>query len=375
MSSGLAITGTGVWTPSDVLNNEELCESFNAWVGRENERNAAAIAAGQMEALRESSPEFIVKASGIHNRFVFDKAGILDIDVMHPRVPDRPEDQLSIQAEWSVHAAKMALEQAGRTGKDVDMVVLSCANVQRPYPAVAAEVQGELGASGFAYDMLAGCSSTAFPLQLCADTIRAGHAKCALIVNPEFMTGHANFKDRDSHFIFGDAATAIVVERVADATGAGDVWELLDSKLATSYSANIRNNVGYLNRWDPEHRDDPDKLFHQHGRRVFKDVVPWAAEFMAKQLSDLGLAPSELDRYWLHQANSNLNRVIMSRLLGREATLEEAPLIIDNYGNTAAAGSIIAFHKHRADLPSGSRGVICAFGAGYSIGSLIFRKV
>ena len=374
MSFGLAITGTGVWTPPDVVTNEELCQAFNAWVRRENERNADAIAAGNAQELPESSPEFILKASGIKQRHVIDKEGVLDIDLMRPRVPNRSDDQLSVQAEWAVKAARMALEQAGRQGSDVDMVILACANVQRPYPAVAAEVQKELGASGFAFDLLAGCASTSFPIQLCCDTIRAGHAKCALVVNPELMSGHLNYTDRDSHFIFGDAATAIVIEQADHAANKGDVWEVLDTKLLSSYSANIRNNGGYLDRCDPEHADDSDKLFYQHGRRVFKDVVPMAAEFMGKQLAELGIKPEEIDRYWLHQANTNLNRVIMSRLLGREATENEAPQILDTYGNTAAAGSIIAFHDHRGDLESGARGIICSFGAGYWIGSIVLRK-
>ncbi len=77
----------------------------------------------------------------------------------------------------------------------------------------------------------------------------------------------------------------------------------------------------------------------------------------------------------LHQANLNMNQLIARRVLGRDATDEEAPTILDEYANTSSAGSVIAFHKHRSDFSSGDLGVLCSFGAGYSIGSVILRKI
>ncbi len=100
-----------------------------------------------------------------------------------------------------------------------------------------------------------------------------------------------------------------------------------------------------------------------------------AAEHIATQLDALGFAPTGLRRFWLHQANLAMNQLIGKRLLGREATPDEAPVILDEFANTASAGSIIAFHRHSADLAAGDLGVICSFGAGYSIGSLVVRKL
>lgn len=79
-------------------------------------------------------------------------------------------------------------------------------------------------------------------------------------------------------------------------------------------------------------------------------------------------------RFWLHQANLGMNQLIGKRLLGRDATADDAPVILDEFANTASAGSIIAFHRHRGDLRPGDLGVICSFGAGYSIGSVAVRK-
>src|SRR5438309_7340295 len=122
-TTGTAITGTGVWHPEHVITNAELCETFNAFVRAENQRNAVRIAAGELEALKESTPEFIVKASGIERRYVHDRTGLLDPTRMCPNVPDRAEDQLSVQAEYAVKAAERALAAAGRAGEDVDLVI------------------------------------------------------------------------------------------------------------------------------------------------------------------------------------------------------------------------------------------------------------
>ncbi|MDP3457878.1 MAG: 3-oxoacyl-[acyl-carrier-protein] synthase III C-terminal domain-containing protein, partial [Hyphomonas sp.] len=99
------------------------------------------------------------------------------------------------------------------------------------------------------------------------------------------------------------------------------------------------------------------------------------AEMIGEHLGELGLQPAELRRMWLHQANANMNRMISARVLGREATEDDSPTVLDTYANTSSAGSIIAFHKHSADFKPGERGLICSFGAGYSAGTVFVEKV
>lgn len=367
-----SITGHGIWHRDTVLGNEELCAAFNEFVRRENLKNADAIAAGTKQPLKESTPEWVVKASGIKNRYVEDKTGLLDPERMCPNIPDRPEDQLSIQAEYAVNAARKALASAGRAPEEVDLVVLGCSNLQRMYPAIAIEVQNELGARGFGFDVSIGCSAATGATQLASQAIRVGQAQCALVVVPELTTGHMNWRERDSHFIFGDASVALVVEPTERAKPGS--WEILSTKMMAKWSNNIRNNRGYLDRCDPSTENNIDKLFHQHGRRVFKDVVPLAAKFIGDHLADHGLTPAQISRYWLHQANQSMNELIAKYVLGREATREEAPIILDEFGNTASAGSLIAFSRHNEDLPAGSYGMMSSFGAGYSLGSLLLQR-
>jgi beta-ketodecanoyl-[acyl-carrier-protein] synthase len=366
------ISSTGLFTPKDSISNDELVASFNAYVDAENAARADDIAAGTQEPLAHSSVEFIEKASGIKSRFVLSKAAILDPAIMCPRLPERPNEALSVLAEIGVAAARDALARAGRQAEDVDAVICACSNLQRAYPAIAVEIQAALGINGFAFDMNVACSSATFAVQAAADFIRSGNARSVLIINPEVCSGHLNWRDRDSHFIFGDVATAILVEDKTLAPKAH--WEIIGTKLMTEFSNNIRNNFGFLNRAAPEERDGRDKLFVQEGRKVFKEVVPMVAALISAEITRHRLMPSDLRRLWLHQANTGMNRLIATRVLGHEPSEDESPTVLDTYANTSSAGSIIAFHKHSADLNAGDTGVICSFGAGYSAGSIIIRK-
>lgn len=366
------ITATGLFTPPNTISNAELVQSFNSWVEKWNADNAADIAAGVKQPKQPSSVEFIEKASGIKARYVIDKEGVLDINRMTPNIAERPNDQISVLAEIAVKAAKAALEKAGKTGQQVDAVICAASNMQRAYPAMAIEVQEAIGSPGFAFDMNVACSSATFGIQTGADFVRAGHAKTVLMVNPEICSGHLNFTDRDSHFIFGDVATAVLIE--AEEVAPKDHWNILGTHLKTQFSNNIRNNFGFLNRADPAGIGKSDKLFVQEGRKVFKEVVPMVSQMILGEMDRLGLKATDLKRLWLHQANTGMNRLIAERVLGHEASESESPTVLDTYANTSSAGSIIAFHKHSGDFRSGDKGLICSFGAGYSAGTVFVEK-
>ena len=368
------ISGTGLFTPSQSISNEELVACFNAYVEKFNADNAAAIAAGTVTALEPSSTAFIEKASGIKSRYVMEKEGILDPNRIVSRIAERPDEELSLQAEICVAAARQAMDRAGRSAADIDMVLVACSNMQRPYPAMAVEVQAALGIDGYGFDMNVACSSATFGIQTAVAAVQSGQARAVLVLNPEITSAHLNWRDRDSHFIFGDACTAIVIE-AADTAVSPVRWEILDTKLKTSFSNNIRNNFGFMNRFDESGVGQADKLFRQQGRKVFKDVCPMAAEMIKDSIARAGLEVPQISRYWLHQANLNMNLLISRLILGRDAEPGEAPVILDTYANTSSAGSIIAFHKYSDDLASGQMGVICSFGAGYSIGAVVVRRV
>ncbi len=371
----IQISGTGLFTPKEILTNDELVDSYNKFVDEFNIENKDKIESGETEVLQKSSSEFIEKASGVKARYVQNKSGILDTKFMRPLLRERKEDELSNLAEMGVIAAKQAIENANIDIKKIDAVIVACSNLERPYPAIAIEIQNALNIEGFAFDMNVACSSATFGIQTIYDMIKSGSIRSALMVNPEICSGHLNFKDRDCHFIFGDVATAVVIEELKEAPNNTNSYEILSTKLYTQFSNNIRNNYGFLNSSSPDGVGKEDKLFHQNGRQVFKEVVPKVASLIKEHLDKNNIEVSNIKAMYLHQANENMNRLISKYILGHEASRDFAPVVLDEFANTSSAGSIIAFHKHNNDLKKDDLAIICSFGAGYSIGNVIVRKL
>ncbi len=370
----VVISGTGLYQPPHVITNAELVEAYNAYADLQNNHHALRIAAGEVPALVHSSVEFIEKASGVKQRYVIDKVGVLDPTRMKPHFDPRPNEQISLMAEIAVSAAQKAMAAAGKQGADIDSVLCAAANMQRAYPAMACEIQQALGAGGFGFDMNVACSSATFAIEQAVNAVKCGSAKCVLVDNPEITSAHLEWRDRDCHFIFGDVCTAVIIEAEDTATSA-DRWEVLGTKLVTQYSSNIRNNAGFMNRCEDTDPDARDKTFMQEGRKVFKEVVPMAAAHIEGHLQSLGFEPTQVRRFWLHQANLGMNQLIVKKLVGQEVGDDLAPIILSEYANTASAGSIIAFHHHHDDLAVGDVGVICSFGAGYSVGSVVVQRL
>ena len=366
----VAITGTGVFTPAQSITNDELVAAFNAHADLFNAQNADAITAGTIDAKPHSSSEFIVAASGIEQRYVMDKAGVLDPARMYPRLAERADDAPSIMAEMAVDAARTALN--GKNPASVDLVLCAASNHERAYPAIAVEIQQLLGTSGFAFDMNVACSSATFGIQTAADMIRAGSIKSALVVCPEICSAHLEWRDRDCHFIFGDVATAVLLER--DENLQAPYFKVKSTRCATQFSNNIRNNNGFLRRTHDQMNDRRDMQFMQNGRKVFKEVLPLVSKHIADHMEAEGVQAADLKRLWLHQANKTMNDYIGKRVLGRDPEPGEQPNILQDYANTSSAGSIIAFSKHSDDLIAGDMGLICSFGAGYSVGSVIVER-
>ena len=370
----IVISGTGVFTPEESITNKELVNAYNAYAKNYNSTNKDDIDQGKKVALELSNEEFIYNASGIKNRYVMDKKGILDPAIMHPILEKRSNDEPSILAEMAVKAAKKAMEKARKTSDDIDAVITACSNLERAYPAVSIEVQELLGIKGFAFDMNVACSSATFGVQAAADMIRSGSAKTILIVDPEICSGHLDFKDRDCHFIFGDVCTAMILEKNETAKSSNS-FEILSTKCITQFSNNIRNNFGFLNNAKKSTPLDRDLLFMQEGRKVFKEVVPMVSQLITDHIEEEEIKIDEIKRLWLHQANKSMNDFIGKKVLGRVPEDHEQPNILQDYANTSSAGSIIAFSLYSEDMKKDEIGVLCSFGAGYSAGSVILKKI
>ena len=377
------ITGTGLFIPPYSISNEELVASFNHYVDNYNQEHAEQIANETIPALQPSSAEFIEKVSGIKSRYVMEKDGILNTDIMAPVIPYRQlGEELSVMAEMGAAALKDALADAGLEANDLDGIILACSNFQRTYPAIAIEIQNEIGMiGGFAYDMNVACSAATFGLSQAHGSIVSGLAKRIAVVNVEITSAHLNWRNRDSHFIFGDVATACIVEEMDEPKG----YEILNAKLFTQFSTNIKNEYGFMDRSEflaaqtqmyPDIREPvTDKLFLQNGRKVFKEVCPKVSQVILEHLQDNEIPPSDIKMMWLHQANANMLDLILRTVMGKEADKAIVPSVIAEFANTSSASPIIVFHRYKEALQSGDLGVICSFGAGYSIGSVLVKKV
>ena len=365
------IRSTGYWVPSDVITNDELVASYNAWATRFNTEHAAAIASGDVDEVPLSSSEFIKGASGIERRHVYEKTGILDIDAMTPRIPPRPIDQISTQAEFALRSVRIALDKAGYDGSDIDGVIVASSAQQRNFPAVACEIQEAIGATGFSFDMTMACASALYGLHMANGMIRSGQAKRILVCSPELMTCINVHSRREVHFIFGDASAAMIVE--AD-DGKPGGWDVIGTHAENKWSSALRSDYGFINI--AERTVDPDFAPHldQDGHRVFKDVVGFAPQVARRMMDGIELAPADVRRTWLHQANIRMVDMIAKRILERDRTEDNAPAILHEYGNTSSSSVVMNFEMHSDDMAVGETGVMCAFGAGYGVGAAAVRK-
>ncbi len=370
----VAISGIGIEIPEATITNDELVESFNTWVDAENPKREAA----GKEPLQKSSSEFIEYASGIRTRHVISADGILDPERMAPRIAKRGDDELSVMAEFGVASARRAMEDAGVEPASIDMVICAASHQQRPYPAMSIEMQRELGTSGSAVDMSLGCSSAAMGLHVASNLVRTGAQKRVLVVTPEIISAHLSYRDRQTHFIFGDASTSMVVEPLEEDEVRPGRLEVIDTRTWTQFSNNIRSNFGFLNRASQEDTSlvlMGDNMIRQVGNKVFKEVTVAGHHFIIDFLAEHDLTPAKMRRFWLHQANARMNAMMLRMALGHEADQDRAPMVLERLGNTAAAGAIVALKENHADLKPGDYGLICAFGAGYSIGGALLRMM
>ena len=365
------IRSTGYWAPPNVIDNDELVASYNAYASRFNQTHADAIAAGTVEAVPLSSSEFIVGASGIQRRHVYEKDGILDIDRMVPAIAPRPVEALSVQAEFALRSARPALEAAGYEGKDIDGVIVASSAQQRNFPGLSCEIQDAIGATGFSFDLTMACASALYGLNIANSMIRSGQARRILICSPELMTCINVHSRREVHFIFGDASAAMIVE--AD-DGRPGGWDVLGTHAQNKWSSALRSDFGFLNIAERQVVPDHEPHLDQDGHRVFKDVVGFAPTVARDLMERIGLAPEDVRRTWLHQANIRMVDMIAKRILGRDRTEDNAPAILQEYGNTSSSSVVMNFQMHSDDMAAGETGVMCAFGAGYGVGAAAVRK-
>ncbi len=367
----IVISGSGSFLPENEITNEELVSSFNQYVENYNNKNQQQILNGEFIKIKPSDVNTITRSSGIKKRRVIDKNGILDINHMRPRFI---KNDLSIQSELGLIAARKALMKAKKNPAEINGIIAASTLFERGFPSHAIEIQRALNCEGWAYDMSVACSSSVFAMSAAINAILNDQAECVLVVVPEIYTGQLNFTDRKSHFIFGDGAAAIVLEKDNTCKTIETSFELIDISLKTHFSNNIFNHFGFLNCCH-EDKNNTNNFFNQNGQKVREEIVPLVIDHLKKHLEKLSIDKSIIKRLWLHQANKYINDEIGINILGDSISQKTLPNTLENYGNSGAAGCLIAFDEHQNDLKKNDFCIISAFGAGYAIGSIILKKI
>jgi 3-oxoacyl-[acyl-carrier-protein] synthase-3 len=320
------IAATGRYTPERVLTNADL------------------------EKMVDTSDEWIRERTGIRER----------------RIAPCTEGA----ADMGAAASRVAMERAGVSAGEIDLIVVATATPDRLLPATACDVQAKLGARhAAAFDISAACSGFIFALSVAEGHIAAGRGEIALVVSAEKMSGIIDWEDRSTCVLFGDGAGAAVVRRSTNGRGMLSNFIRSDGTLAELL---WRPAGGVLEPMTEERLLAKDHLIKMAGREVFKAAVRSMAEASDQALARAGITADEIDLFIPHQANM---RIIEATARYANVPMEKVYVNVDRYGNMSSATIPIALDEavEAGLLHAGSIVLMVAFGAGLTWASTVVR--
>lgn len=321
------ISGVGHYVPEERLTNSDL------------------------EKMIDTNDEWIVSRSGIKERRILgDGKGT---------------------SYMAARAARAVLEQRCITADEVDMIVVATVTPDMFFPATAAIVQKELGATNcWGYDLSAGCSGFLCALSTGAQFIESGKYKKILVIGADKMSSIMNYEDRNSCVLFGDGAGAVLLEPAdSDAVGIEDFLMRMDGAGGEYLKMPAG---GSLNPATPETVEKKMHYLYQDGKPVFKAAVNGMADVAYDILERNNLTGEDVDLLIPHQANLRIIEATANRLkIGPEKVM----INIEKYGNTTAATIPMAMSEAYQGnrLKRGDQVVLAAFGTGYIWGSLLLK--
>ncbi|MFN4271542.1 MAG: beta-ketoacyl-ACP synthase III [Aliihoeflea sp.] len=295
----------------------------------------------------ETSDEWIAQRTGIRERHI------------------AAEDETT--ASLGEAAARTALENAGLTTDDIDLIVLATSTPNNTFPASAVEIQRRLGMThGYAFDMQAVCSGFIYAINTADLHLRGGMAKRALVIGSETFSRILDWEDRTTCVLFGDGAGAIVLEATEG-----------DGTLAD------RGILGASLRSDGSHRE---KLYvdggpsttgtvghlRMEGREVFKHAVGMISDVIEAVFAQSNITADDIDWFVPHQANK---RIIDASAKKLGIAPEKVVITVDRHGNTSAASVPLALHQAVSDgrIKKGDLVLLEAMGGGFTWGAVLLR--
>jgi 3-oxoacyl-[acyl-carrier-protein] synthase-3 len=317
----VGITGVGAYAPERVVTNRDL------------------------EELVDTSDEWITTRTGIRERRI--------------AAPEQAASDLALPA------ARQAIAEAGIAPEDLDLVIVATATPDMVFPATAAILADELGATNAAaYDLLAGCTGFVYALSQAYGAVGTGLSKRALVVGSETLSKITNWHDRTTCILFGDGAGAVVVEPVtngglagfelgADGSGGPDLCVPAGGSRTPATPDVLREELQFI---------------RMRGQEVFRFATRVMVSSAEEVLAACGAGVDDVDLYVPHQANK---RIIDHAVKHLGLAPEKVLLNIDRYGNTSSASIPICLAEARADgrLEDGTRVLMSAVGAGLTWGS------
>jgi 3-oxoacyl-[acyl-carrier-protein] synthase III len=269
----------------------------------------------------------------------------------------------------AVASARRALDMAGATAADVDLVIVGTSTPDQAFPSVAVRVQGLLGiAGGFGFDVSAACAGFVYALSLADDLIRLGRARGALVIGSESFSRILDYSDRGTCVLFGDGAGAVFLRAADDGDGAGVLSTHLHAQGGLGDILFVDGALGVL---DSAGQPLPGKL-RMNGREVFRHAVARLSESVDEALAANNLGRTDVDWLVPHQANI---RIIdgMGRKLGLPP--ERVVITVDRHANTSAASIPLALAEAMQDgrIGRGQLVLMEALGGGLVWGSALIR--
>ncbi|TIV44822.1 MAG: ketoacyl-ACP synthase III, partial [Mesorhizobium sp.] len=297
------------------------------------------------EGMVETSDEWIVQRTGIRQRHV------------------AADDETT--ASLGEAAARAALDSAGMTPADIDLIILATSTPNNTFPATAVEIQNRLGMHhGFAFDMQAVCSGFVYAVATADLYIRGGLAKRVLVIGSETFSRILDWNDRSTCVLFGDGAGALVLEAQDGAiTDRGVLAASLRSdgahkdKLFVDGGPSTTGTVGHL---------------RMEGREVFKHAVGMITDVIEATFGEAGITAQDLDWFVPHQANK---RIIDASARKLGIAEEKVVVTVDLHGNTSAASVPLALAVAVADgrIKKGDLVLLEAMGGGFTWGAVLLR--
>ncbi|AZO47465.1 MAG: beta-ketoacyl-ACP synthase III [Mesorhizobium sp.] len=299
------------------------------------------------EGMVETSDEWIVQRTGIRQRHV------------------AADDETT--ASLGEAAARAALDSAGLTPADIDLIVLATSTPNNTFPATAVEIQNRLGMHhGFAFDMQAVCSGFVYAVATADLYIRGGLARRVLVIGSETFSRILDWSDRSTCVLFGDGAGALVLEAGEGTGGIADHGVLAASlrsdgvhkdKLFVDGGPSTTGTVGHL---------------RMEGREVFKHAVGMITDVIEATFSQAGITAEDLDWFVPHQANKRIIDASAKKLGIAE---QKVVVTVDLHGNTSAASVPLALSVAVADgrIKKGDLVLLEAMGGGFTWGAVLVR--